>query len=96
MYNKVPDHYLLMSLQLYKRYDPTSSDELEFMENLFNCLCSSLMHNANKDLFLKGEGLQLMILMLRYVTVVYIDPFSCLLFLSHLTLLSFPWGGTLT
>ncbi|XP_027037443.1 beta-catenin-like protein 1 [Pocillopora damicornis] len=56
---------LLQCLSLYKRYDPTSSDELEFMENLFNCLCSSLMHNANKDLFLKGEGLQLMILMLR-------------------------------
>ena len=36
------------------------------MEDLFNCLCSSLMFNANKDLFLKGEGLQLMILMLRW------------------------------
>lgn len=56
---------LLQCLSLYKRYDPTTSDELEFMENLFNCLCSSLMYNANKDLFLKGEGLQLMILMLR-------------------------------
>lgn len=56
---------LLQCLSLYKRYDPTTSDELEFMENLFNCLCSSLMFNANKDLFLKGEGLQLMILMLR-------------------------------
>ncbi|XP_029191088.1 beta-catenin-like protein 1 [Acropora millepora] len=56
---------LLQCLSLYKRYDPTSSDELEFMENLFNCLCSSLMCSPNKDLFLKGEGLQLMILMLR-------------------------------
>ncbi|KAJ7385015.1 Beta-catenin-like protein 1 [Desmophyllum pertusum] len=56
---------LLQCLSLYKRYDPTTSDELEFMENLFNCLCSSLMYNTNKDLFLKGEGLQLMILMLR-------------------------------
>ncbi|XP_031552386.1 beta-catenin-like protein 1 isoform X2 [Actinia tenebrosa] len=56
---------LLQSLSLYKRYDPTASDELEYMENLFNCLCSALMYNPNKDLFLKGEGLQLMILMLR-------------------------------
>jgi len=56
---------LLQCLSLYKRYDPSTSDELEFMENLFNCLCSSLMYNPNKDLFLKGEGLQLMILMLR-------------------------------
>lgn len=54
------------SFQLYKRYDPTSSDEVEYMENLFNCLCSALMFHPNKDLFLKGEGLQLMILMLRY------------------------------
>ena len=56
---------LFFFFQLYKRYDPTTSDEIEFMENLFNCLCSSLMCNPNKDLFLKGEGLQLMILMLR-------------------------------
>lgn len=56
---------LLQCLSFYKRSDPTTSDELEFMENLFNCLCSSLMCNPNKDLFLKGEGLQLMILMLR-------------------------------
>ncbi|XP_001632238.2 beta-catenin-like protein 1 isoform X1 [Nematostella vectensis] len=56
---------LLQCLSLYKRYDPTTSDETEYMENLFNCLCSSLMFNPNKDLFLRGEGLQLMILMLR-------------------------------
>lgn len=64
---EVSNQYLFIPLvhKLYKRYDPTTSDELEFMENLFNCLCSSLMFNANKDLFLKGEGLQLMILMLR-------------------------------
>lgn len=35
------------------------------MENLFNCLCSSLMAKENRDRFLKGEGLQLMNLMLR-------------------------------
>ena len=37
------------------------------MENLFNCLCSLLLHVPNRDRFLKGEGLQLMNLMLRYV-----------------------------
>lgn len=37
------------------------------MENLFDCLCSSLMVTANKDKFLRGEGLQLMNLMLRYL-----------------------------
>lgn len=36
------------------------------MENLFDSLCSCLMLSSNRDRFLKGEGLQLMNLMLRY------------------------------
>lgn len=56
---------LLQQLAYYKRHDPSSQEEQEMMENLFNCLCSSLMHHPNKDRFLKGEGLQLMNLMLR-------------------------------
>ena len=35
------------------------------MENLFDCLCSCLMLSSNKTKFLKGEGLQLMRLMLK-------------------------------
>ncbi|CAG2069275.1 unnamed protein product, partial [Timema podura] len=49
----------------YKRHDPSSNEENEMMENLFNCLCSSLMHAPNRERFLRGEGLQLMNLMLR-------------------------------
>ena len=56
---------LLQSLAYYKRRDPQSSDETEMIENLFDCLCSSLMHVPNRERFLKGEGLQLMILMLK-------------------------------
>lgn len=56
---------LLQQLASYKRHDPNSSEEQEFMENMFNCLCSALMERENKDKFLKGEGLQLMNLMLR-------------------------------
>lgn len=56
---------MLQQLAYYKRHDPGSSEEQEMMENLFNCLCSSLMHHPNKDRFLRGEGLQLMNLMLR-------------------------------
>lgn len=56
---------LLQSLAYYKRRDPQSSDETEMIENLFDCLCSSLMHTPNRERFLKGEGLQLMILMLK-------------------------------
>ncbi|KAK6634464.1 Beta-catenin-like protein 1 [Polyplax serrata] len=56
---------ILQQLAYYKRHDPASSEEQEMMENLFNCLCSCLMFHPNKDRFLKGEGLQLMNLMLR-------------------------------
>lgn len=35
------------------------------MENMFNCLCSALLLDVNREKFLNGEGLQLMNLMLR-------------------------------
>ena len=56
---------LLQSLAYYKKRDPGSSNEIEMMENLFDSLCSALMFTPNRERFLKGEGLQLMILMLK-------------------------------
>ncbi|TNN04970.1 Beta-catenin-like protein, partial [Schistosoma japonicum] len=56
---------LLQQLSVYKRHDPGTQEEIELMLNLFDCLCSSLMLPENKDRFLKGEGIQLMNLMLR-------------------------------
>ncbi|KAG5333378.1 CTBL1 protein, partial [Acromyrmex charruanus] len=56
---------LLQQLAYYKRHDPQTAEEQEMMENLFNVLCSSLMATVNRDRFLRGEGLQLMNLMLR-------------------------------
>ncbi|TPP39665.1 Beta-catenin protein 1 [Fasciola gigantica] len=56
---------LLQQLAVYKRHDPASREEMELMHNLFDCLCSALMLPENKDRFLKGEGIQLMNLMLR-------------------------------
>ncbi|XP_043949325.1 beta-catenin-like protein 1 isoform X1 [Drosophila biarmipes] len=56
---------LLQQLAVYKRHDPASNEEQEYMQNLFNCLCSALMARENRDRFLSGEGLQLMNLMLR-------------------------------
>lgn len=53
--------------QFYKRHDPASAEEHELMENLFDILCASLVEKQNREKFLKGEGLQLMNLMLRYV-----------------------------
>jgi len=56
---------LLQCLAYYKRRDPSTPEELELMENLFNCLCTTLVCVANRNKFLKGEGLQLMILMMK-------------------------------
>jgi len=56
---------LLQQLAYYKRHDPNQAEEIELMENLFDCLCSLLLENENRDKFLRGEGLQLMNLMLR-------------------------------
>lgn len=56
---------LLQQLATYKRHDPVNPEEIEYMENLFNSLCSALMCPMNREKFLKGEGLQLMNLMLR-------------------------------
>lgn len=59
------NHLKINYLQYYKRHDPQTAEEQEMMENLFNVLCSSLMATVNRDRFLRGEGLQLMNLMLR-------------------------------
>lgn len=58
---------LLQQLAAYKRHDPSTREEAEMMYNLFDCLCYSLMLAPNKDKFLRGEGVQLMNLMLRYI-----------------------------
>lgn len=58
--------YFLFCFQYYKRHDPVTADEEEFMENLFNCLCSSLLLNLkNRELFYQGEGIELMNLILK-------------------------------
>uniref|UniRef100_A0A3Q3FRH2 Beta-catenin-like protein 1 n=1 Tax=Labrus bergylta TaxID=56723 RepID=A0A3Q3FRH2_9LABR len=54
-----------LSSQVFKRHNPSTAEEQEMMENLFDALCSCLMLPANRDRFLRGEGLQLMNLMLR-------------------------------
>eukprot|EP00096_Caligus_rogercresseyi_P012821 TRINITY_DN5495_c0_g1_i3.p1 TRINITY_DN5495_c0_g1~~TRINITY_DN5495_c0_g1_i3.p1 ORF type:complete len:575 (+),score=208.91 TRINITY_DN5495_c0_g1_i3:50-1774(+) len=56
---------MLQQLAYYKRHEPNSVEENEMLENVFDCLCSLLLHGPNRELFLKGEGLQLMNLMLR-------------------------------
>jgi hypothetical protein len=53
--------------QQYRRKDPVDPDETEFMENLFDSLCSVLNEPSIKQLFLSAEGPDLMILMMKCV-----------------------------
>lgn len=59
-------NFAFFVMQVFKRHNPSTAEEQEMMENLFDSLCSCLMLSSNRDRFLKGEGLQLMNLMLRY------------------------------
>lgn len=56
---------LLQQLATYKRNEPSSNEEVEYMENIFNCICSILSLPENRVRFVKGEGIQLMLLMLK-------------------------------
>ena len=54
-------------MQNFRRRDPIDTDEAEFMENIFDTLCSALAEAEIKNLFLKSEGVDLMVLTMMYV-----------------------------
>ncbi|KAH9951592.1 Catenin-beta-like protein [Amylocystis lapponica] len=56
---------MLKVLSQYRRRDPTDADETEFMENVFDSLCSALGEPEIKKLFMECEGVDLMVLMMR-------------------------------
>ncbi|KAH9965946.1 DUF1716-domain-containing protein [Russula dissimulans] len=56
---------LLNVASQFRRRDPADADEAEFMENVFDSLCSALAEAEVKDLFLKSEGVDLMVLMMK-------------------------------
>ncbi|TPX69153.1 hypothetical protein SpCBS45565_g02755 [Spizellomyces sp. 'palustris'] len=56
---------LLRVIAAYKRKDPKDPDEVELMENIFDVLCAALIEPEIKEKFLEGEGLELMILLLK-------------------------------
>ncbi|TFY82710.1 hypothetical protein EWM64_g1309 [Hericium alpestre] len=55
---------LLKVVSQFRRRDPVDPDETEFMENVFDTLCSVLGEPEIKKLFLKSEGVDLMVLMM--------------------------------
>ncbi|CAD6591520.1 MAG: hypothetical protein TREMPRED_000112, partial [Tremellales sp. Tagirdzhanova-0007] len=56
---------MLKILSQYRKKDPGDREEVEFMENIFNCLCSALAEAEMKQLFLDAEGVELMIIMMK-------------------------------
>ncbi|KDQ14244.1 hypothetical protein BOTBODRAFT_145829 [Botryobasidium botryosum FD-172 SS1] len=55
----------LKVLSQYRRRDPPTADETEFMENVFDALCSALMEPEVKKAFLHEEGVDLMVIMMK-------------------------------
>lgn len=49
----------------YKNRNPSSDDETEHLENLFNALCCTLMSPATRTIFVEAEGVELMVLILK-------------------------------
>jgi beta-catenin-like protein 1 len=57
------------------------ADETEFMENIFDALCSALGEPENKELFLKSEGIDLMVLMMKSVVSAIVNRYTSQLIL---------------
>eukprot|EP00775_Hariotina_reticulata_P010490 gene10490-10649_t len=56
---------LLVCLAGFKSKEPADAEEQEFMENVFDTLCSCLMLPANRSAFVECEGMELMHLLLK-------------------------------
>lgn len=58
-------HCMYIGMKQFRKRDPVDADEAEFMENLFDALCSALSEPKIKSLFLASEGVDLMLLMMK-------------------------------
>jgi beta-catenin-like protein 1 len=56
---------LMVAMVPYKKKQNTIPDEEEYVENLFDALCQLLMVPDNQRTFLKAEGMELMLLLLK-------------------------------
>lgn len=61
---------LLRLLAGYKRKDPKDAEEIEIMENVFDVLCYLVAEAEGKRAFLECEGVELMLLMLKYGIII--------------------------
>ncbi|AES70856.1 hypothetical protein MtrunA17_Chr3g0109531 [Medicago truncatula] len=69
---------MLQAVAMYKSKDPKSSDEEEMVENLFDCLCCLLMPLENKERFVKAEGVELMIIIMKQKKLAYASAIRAL------------------
>ena len=51
--------------QQYRVKDPGDGEEVEFMEDVFNILCTILAQPDMKRKFLEAEGVELMVIMMK-------------------------------
>lgn len=52
---------MLQAVSLYRKRDPVTLDEEECVENLFSCLCTTLLQKDNQRRFVTCEGMELMV-----------------------------------
>ncbi|KAF1743145.1 hypothetical protein MXB_1907, partial [Myxobolus squamalis] len=57
--------YFPLYNQQYRKVDPHTIDEVEYMQNLFDCACALLLSMENRNIFVKCQGMELMILLMR-------------------------------
>lgn len=69
---------ILQSVALYKSRDPKTSEEEEMLENLFDSLCTVVMPAENKDRFVKAEGVELMIIIMKQKKMAYSSAMKAL------------------
>jgi len=56
---------LLRGIAVYRKKEPEDSEESEFVQNMFDCLCSLMLIKEHQLVFGKAQGLELMIRMMR-------------------------------
>ncbi|KAK8712981.1 hypothetical protein V6N13_148209 [Hibiscus sabdariffa] len=68
----------IKAVAMYKSKDPKTSDEEEMLENLFDCLCCLLMPFKIKEMFVKAEGVELMIIIMKQKKSTYASAIRAL------------------
>jgi len=55
----------LQVLSVYRKRDPKGTEEVEFMENVFDLVCQCLGTEEGKKAFREDEGVELMVILMK-------------------------------